>query len=610
MRDVGAVWLDGDRCRFRVWAPSTAHVDLQLLSPDERTVPMEKQGRGYHQVTLDDVQPGTTYRYRLDAREAFADPASGHQPDGVHGSSAVMERHFPWSDETWHGIPIETFVIYELHTGTFTPEGTFDAIVPRLDGLAGIGITAIELMPVAQFAGERNWGYDGVYPFAVQNSYGGPQKLKRLVNECHRRGLAVILDVVYNHLGPEGNDLPRFGPYFTDRYRTPWGPAINFDDEQSDEVRHYFLQNALYWVTEFHIDALRLDAVHAILDHSAETFLEELAAALHARGTLLNRRIYAIAESALNDTRLIRPPELGGYGLDAQWNDDFHHSLHTLLTKESGGYYVDFGRFQHMAQAFSEGYVYAGRFSVTRQRRHGNSSRDIPPAKFVVFAQNHDQIGNRMMGERLSRLVTLEQYKLASGAVLLSPFVPLLFMGDEYAEPAPFQYFVSHSEPDLIEAVRRGRKEEFSEFEWKGEPPDPQDEATFLRSKLQYELRDEPPHRVMLDFHRQLIHLRRTIPSLCGLNKSNMDVLSLDDEQVLIVRRWEASNEIAAILNFNEKPVTLKDRIPANRWRKRLDSADRQWLGPGSRLPLEVMPHTDIVVGAASVVLLENHAEG
>src|SRR5262249_16007104 len=329
-------------------------------------------------------------------------------------------------------------------------------------------------MPVAQFSGSRNWGYDGVFPFAVQNSYGGPRGLKKLVNACHERGLAVILDVVYNHLGPEGNYLAHFAPYFTERYKTPWGPALNFDDVDSDEVRRFFVSNALEWITDYHIDALRLDAVHAILDHSALNILEELANAVHARGTSLNRRVYVIAESALNDTRIVRTTELGGYGLDAQWNDDFHHSLHTLLTSEREGYYVDFGDFQHMAQAFSEGFGYSGRYSVNRRRRHGNSSLSIPPVRFVLYAQNHDQLGTRMRGERGTELVSVEQHNRAAGAVLLSPFVPLLFMGDEYGETAPFQYFVSHSDKQLIEAVRRGRIEEFAAFNWKDEPPDPQ----------------------------------------------------------------------------------------------------------------------------------------
>src|SRR5947208_6693749 len=458
---------------------------------------MQQNPNGYHQVTVEKLPRGARYKYRLATGKELPDPVSRYQPEGVHGPSEAVDPRFDWQDQHWLGLPIENYIIYELHAGTFTTEGTFEAAIRHLDDLVNIGITAVELMPVAQFPGTRNWGYDGVFPFAVQNSYGGPAGLKKLVNACHQRGLAAVLDVVYNHIGPEGNYLPQFGPYFTDRYKTPWGPALNFDDAYSDEVRHFFVSNALEWITEYHFDALRLDAVHAILDHSALNFLEELAERVHEQGTALNRRVYVIAESALNDTRIIRPSELGGYGLDAQWNDDFHHSLHTLLTKEHEGYYVDFGDFQHMAQAFSEGFVYSGHYSVNRGRRHGNSSRGVLSVKFVVFAQNHDQIGNRMLGERLSHLVSFEACKLASGLVLLSPFVPLLFMGDEYGEEAPFPFFVSFSDPALAAKVRGGRISDFASFEWAGRPPDPGDESTFESARLHHELASSGRHRLL-----------------------------------------------------------------------------------------------------------------
>jgi maltooligosyltrehalose trehalohydrolase len=543
---------------------------------------MEPKRHGYYTAVVEGVSAGVRYRYRLSNHQEFPDPVSRRQPEGVHGPSEVVSRHFEWHDGRWSGIPIENYIIYELHTGTFTPEGTFESVIGHLDELAEIGITAIELMPVAQFPGGRNWGYDGVYPFAVQDSYGGPCGLKRLVDACHERGLAAILDVVYNHFGPEGSYLSQFGPYFTDRYKTPWGSAMNFDDANSDEVRYFFIANALEWIRDYHFDALRLDAVHAILDHSALNFLEELGDAVHALATSLNRRVFVIAESALNDTRLIRPQELGGYGLDAQWNDDFHHSLHTILTREREGYYVDFGDFQHMAHAFSEGFVYSGRYSQTRGRRHGNSSRTIPPVKFVVFAQNHDQIGNRMMGERLNRLVSFEASKLAAAVVLLSPFVPLLFMGDEYGETAPFQYFVSHSDPQLIEAVRRGRREEFASFCWQGEPPDPQDQSTFQRSKLNHSLKNGGCHQTMLLFHKEIVRLRKLLPALQCLSKEKMDVISLEEERILSVRRWSAESEVITVFNFDDQRAHEFRNIPLGVWRKRLDSADSRWLGPGA----------------------------
>ncbi len=459
---IGAWTVGEGRCRFRVWAPTAQSVEVHLLPPAERFVPMAGRRRGYYEVVLDGVEPGTLYRYRLDGTLERPDPASRCQPEDVHGPSQVVDSDFDWDDDAWCGIPLRDYIVYELHVGTFTPEGTFEAIIPYLPELRALGITAVELMPIAQFPGQRNWGYDGVYPFAVQHSYGGPDGLKRLVQACHQHSLAVVLDVVYNHLGPDGNYLGDYGPYFTERYKTPWGGALNLDGPYSDEVRRFFIDNALFWVTEFRIDALRVDAVHAILDHSAQPFLQELGLALQARAEHMNRRIYAIAESALNDTRIIRPRELGGYGLDAQWNDDFHHALRVLLTGDQGGYYQDFGELGHLAKAFREGFVYAGDYSTYRRRRHGNSSQHMPAQQFVVFTQNHDQVGNRMLGERLSQLVSLEALKLAASAVLLSPFIPLLFMGEEYGEVAPFQYFISHLDAQLVDAVRRGRREEFA----------------------------------------------------------------------------------------------------------------------------------------------------
>jgi len=369
--------------------------------------------------------------------------------------------------------------------------------------LRDLGVTALELMPVAQFPGTRNWGYDGVFPFAVQTSYGGPVALQQLVNACHGRGLAVVLDVVYNHLGPEGNCFADFGPYFTHRYHTPWGRALNFDGPESDEVRHFFLENALYWIAELHCDALRLDAIHGICDFSAEPFLAELGEAIHQRAAALGRRVYLIPECDRNDASVVRPRAAGGLGLDALWNQDFHRTLHARLTGERNGTYQDFGRLEQLATAYREGFVFSGQFSSYRRRRHGNSSRDLPACQLVVFAQNHDQVGNRPGGERLSRLVSFQALKLAAGFLLLSPYVPLLFMGEEYGETAPFFYFISHADSRLVEAVRRGRQQEFAAYAWQAEPPDPQEEATFLRSKLQPQLRSQRQNQVLREFYRR-----------------------------------------------------------------------------------------------------------
>lgn len=594
---LGATPLGDGRCRFLVYAPKAEKVEVRLLSPRERTVALERDERGCHHGVAEDVPPGTLYLYRLDGEKERPDPASRFQPRGVHGPSRVVDRDaFPWEDGEWTGLPLESYILYEIHVGTFTPEGTFDAVIPRLDDLRELGVTAIELMPVAQFPGSRNWGYDGVYPFAVQDSYGGPEGLKKLVNACHRREMAVVLDVVYNHLGPEGNYLEDFGPYFTDRYRTPWGEALNFDGPGSDEVRRYFLENALCWLTEFRMDALRLDAIHGIMDFSAYPFLSELANAVRGLAERTERKVYLIPESDLNDARVITPKEEGGLGLSAQWNDDFHHALHVLLTGEKDGYYGDFGSVDHLARAYAEGFVYAGRYSSYRNRRHGNSSRHAAARQLVVFSQNHDQVGNRMRAERLSVLVSFEALKLAAGVVLLSPFLPLLFMGEEYGETAPFLYFISHADGNLIEAVRKGRKEEFTAFRWEGEIPDPQDEATFLKSRIDYGLREGGHHRTLMEFYRELLLLRKDHPVLSRLSKEDIEVTARETEKVLFVRRWRGSGQTATVFHFGSDPVSLSLPFPPGRWERLVDSSDGRWGGPGSPAQESLRSHGTVTL--------------
>ncbi len=596
---LGAAYLGDQRSRFVVWAPHARRVEVELVAPRAERIALEPAERGYFCGTLDGAAPGSRYFYRLDGEKRRPDPASRFQPEGVHGPSQIIDPCFPWQDQAWRGLPLADYLLYELHVGTFTPEGTFDAVAERLDELVRLGVTVVELMPVAQFPGNRNWGYDGVYCFAAQDSYGGPDGLRRLVDACHRRGLAVALDVVYNHLGPEGNYLADFGPYFTERYRTPWGAAINFDDQHCDEVRRYFIENALHWVTDFHVDALRLDAVHAIFDESARPFLRELGEAVHRQAERLSRRVAVVAESNKNDARHVEVPELGGCGLDALWNDDFHHCLHVLLTGERSGYYADFGGLEQMAKTLEEGFVYTGQYSGYRCRRHGVSSRHIPAQRFVVCAQNHDQVGNRALGERLSRLVSFESLKLAAGAVLLSANVPLLFMGEEYGEEAPFLYFVSHSDEALIEAVRRGRRQEFSSFQWRQEIPDPQAESTFQRCLLNRELLREPRHRALWEFYRELIRLRRTVPALGSLSKQQMEVTLFETARAVALRRWEGASQAAAIFCFGEAPAAWEMPLPAGRWRVVLDSAHERWLGPGATLDQNLVSHGRVSVASA-----------
>jgi len=497
-------------------------------------------------------------------------------------------------------------VIYELHVGTFTPEGTFGTVIPRLAELRDLGITAVELMPVTQFPGDRNWGYDGVCPYAVQNSYGGPNGLKTLVNAIHRHGMSAILDVVYNHIGPEGNYLRDFGPYFMDVYKTPWGEAINYDGAESNHVRDYFIENAIYWLREYHCDALRLDALHAIHDQSAKHFIRELTERVASFSRSSGRKHYLIGESDLNNVRLIKPARSGGYELDAQWADDFHHSLHTLLTGEQTGYYEDFGRIEQLAKAYREGFVYSWQYSKHRRRFHGSSSKSRPARQFVVCTQNHDQIGNRMLGERLEELVDFESLKLAAGALLLSPYIPLLFMGQEYGDEARFQYFVSHTDEALVRAVREGRRKEFKAFEWGREVPDPQAVETFENSKLQWEKRTQGRHRILLEFQKRLLSLRRSIPRV--VSKKNMAVQCLAEKCVLTWHRKHPNGRVQGLMNFSSESSQFPLDGREGRWTRILDSADVRWDGPGSTLPESIEGRVDITMPPRSIAVFRGPA--
>jgi len=592
---VGAVIRSEGRCRFRVWAPEAEAVSLHLLAGDERLLALQREENGYHQAVVDGVAPGTRYVFRLPDGRELPDPASRFQPLGVHGPSEVVAIDpSRWQDSGWSGLALEDYIIYELHVGAYTPEGTFDSIIPFLPNLRELGVTAIEIMPLAQFPGGRNWGYDGVYPFAVQNTYGGPEGLERLVNAAHACHLAVVLDVVYNHLGPEGNYLGFYGPYFTDRYHTPWGSAINFDGPYSDEVRRYFVENALYWLDDFHIDALRLDAIHGIVDTSAIPFLADLAAAVDSLAQRTGRKLWVIAESDLNDARVIRAPGQGGYGLRAQWSDDFHHAVHVLLTGEQSGYYADFGGIGPLVATLRDGWFFSGQHSKFRQRRHGNSPRGFPRDCFVVCSQNHDQVGNRAAGDRLSTIVDFERLKLAAAVTLLSPFIPLLFMGEEYGETAPFQYFTSHSDPTLIEAVRRGRSEEFASFGWKQEIPDPQSESTLLDSKLSHTQTSKGGHQTLSDFYGQLIQVRRQhLPT----GKQQVEVEGF--KMSLALRCSSGRSASLAFFNFGTEQESVSVACLAGAWKKLLDSSDERWQGPGSVLPTPVQSSGQITLTLA-----------
>lgn len=550
-RNIGVNFKRDGTAHIRVWAPDTNNVSLWVSNMN---LSLMRDEQGYSSLTTDKMKNGDSYWFILDGKK-FPDPASLCQPEGVHGPSQAIDLHYDnWQDQNWVNHPLNEYIIYELHTGTFSEKGTFEGIEEHLDHLAELGITAIELMPIASFAGERNWGYDGVYPFAVHACYGGHQGLRHLVEACHQKGIAVILDVVYNHVGPEGNYLPQFGPYFTEKYKTPWGEALNFDDSGCDAVREYFIENAMLWFRDFHIDALRLDAVHAIKDFSAVHILEEISRRTEVLMAQTGRIHYLIAESDLNNPRYITNVSSGGYGMDAQWVDEFHHSLRVTAGEKPVGYYSDFSGIEHLAKSFSDAYVYTGQFSAERNKSFGKAATCHSGKQFVVFSQNHDQVGNRMLGERSSQLYSFDMLKLMAAAVFISPFLPMLFMGEEWAERNPFLYFVSHTDPELVELVRKGRSEEFSAMH-QGDAPDPQSEDTFLKSKLNWSLPSQQHHLILFKFYQDLINLRKTQLVLKMCDRDAVRVHLYKEKECLVIERGLTGSDqlVLAVLNFSNE---------------------------------------------------------
>jgi len=522
--------------QFRVWAPKAKTVAIKI-GKDES--PLDQAAGGWWQAEVSTAGPGTDYAYIVDGEEpAFPDPRSAWQPAGVHGPSRIVDHSaFTWSDAGWRAPVFPNAIVYELHIGTFTPEGTFDAAIAKLDWLKELGVTHVELLPVATFPGRRGWGYDGVNLFAPYEPYGGPDGLKRLVDAAHSKGLAMLLDVVYNHFGPDGNYTGKFGPYLTSSHTTPWGDAVNFEDAGSHEVRRFFIDNALLWLRDYHFDGLRLDAVTAYMDRSALNFMEELAREVRELEAQSGRPFALIAESDLNDPRLVKAPEAGGFDLDAAWSDDFHHALVTVLTGDRSGYYADFGSLADLAKSLESVFVYDGGYSVYRDRHHGRPVQGLPGWRFVGYSQNHDQVGNRARGERLVHLAGERRAKIAAALVLTAPFVPMLFQGEEFAASAPFQFFTDHEEK-LGDLVSAGRKREFMAFGWNPEEiPDPQAETTFTDSKLNWSEVDDAPHAAMVEWYIALIHLRKTTPELTDGRLDEVSVTVDEDDQWLVMDR-------------------------------------------------------------------------
>ncbi len=541
---------------FRVWAPLPKQVEVQFQN---QRFAMLAEANGWWSAEIPQATAGSDYGYMLDGEGPFPDPRSLWQPGGVHGLSRLADTNaFKWSDRHWQAPPLSSALIYELHIGTFTPQGTFGAAIEKLDYLVNLGVTHVELMPVNEFPGDRGWGYDGVDLFAPHHAYGGPEKLKALVDACHARRLAVLLDVVYNHLGPEGNYLDKFAPYFTTRHSVPWGQAINFDGPDSDEVRRFFCDNARMWLRDYHFDGLRLDAVHAIFDCSATPFLEQLGLEVERLEAELNRHLVLIPESDLNDPRLLWPRERGGFGLDAQWCDDVHHALHAALTGERNGYYEDFGTLATLAKALCHGYVYDGQYSNHRHRRHGRPPLGLSGHHFLAYLQNHDQIGNRAKGERSSQLMSAGRLKIGAALVFTSPFVPMIFQGEEWAASTPFFYFTDYQDPTLARNVREGRRREFAAFGWKlADIPDPQARATFEDSKLNWSEHLQPASAELFEWHQRLIQLRRTEPALTEGQLESVHTRYSEPEGWLVVERGLIS--VACNLGAQMRSIPLRD---------------------------------------------------
>lgn len=585
----GATVQEKGLVNFRVWAPFASSVEVLLNSNDksESRHKMQIDSRGFYEATIP-ARAGDLYLYLLEGEKRRPDPASRFQPRGVHSESAVVDPDsFTWTDESWKGLEADKLFIYELHVGTFSGKGTFDGVAEYVDYLVKLGVTAVELMPVAQFSGSRNWGYDGVHPYSPQNTYGGVESLKSLVDRCHSAGLGVILDVVYNHLGPEGNYLGDFGPYFSYKYKTPWGPAINYDESGSDQVREFIVNNALYWVNEYHIDALRLDAIHGIFDNSTEHILQEIGTAVHAQSERLGKNLFVIAESDLNDPKTVTLVDRCGYGLDAQWSDDFHHSVHTYLTGERFGYYQDFGDLGDIAKSLSDVFVYDGRYSRYRGRRHGAKVTNREAKRFVFSMQNHDQVGNRADGRRLAALVDRKKIKLAAGLLILSPYVPLFFMGEEYGETNPFYYFTSHSDPALVEAVRAGRKKEFEIHEWRADPADPQDISTFRASVLNQTLLSDAHRSELFQHYSTLIRLRKTYKSL-ATDRSSTKVRLDEEQKAIIVKRSSPGEDVVLVYIMGQTPARLQ--AEPGKWSLVYDSENTSAHGLEGQWPAEFMP--------------------
>ncbi len=573
---LGANLQDDKTWKFAVWAPNVPAAALVFVSKGTTAAEfaMHPAADGFFSINLQQL-PAADYYYAIQGK-LLPDPVSKWQPYGVHGPSRVYdESRFSWSDANWTGIPLQNYIIYELHIGTFTPEGTFTAAISKIPYLKDLGITAVELMPVVEFPGERNWGYDGVNLFAPHHAYGGPEGLKALIDALHKAGIAVILDVVYNHFGPEGNYLAQYGPYFHDRYQTPWGDAINYDDADCSHVRRYIIDNALYWLSDFHVDALRLDAIHAIYDQSAAHILAELKECFAKQAKLLGRQACIIAESDLNDIKVIAGREKGGYGLDAQWSDDWHHALHALIAKDAHGFFQDFGSLAQLAKAIQEGFVYDGGYSIFRKKDFGSSSKDLPGCKHIICMQNHDQVGNASLGARLHTQVSEKLYLAAALLLFCSPNIPLIFMGQEWNAESPFYFFTQFSDRELALNVRKGYQQEFNLAD--EDLFDPQNSERYRQSVLNWRELEQPSHKRLRDFYKQMIALKKSHSCLANCCKDLTKVLFEGDSWLAVEREGKDGSKALLLVNFTCMPMRVPLALTPGTWQLAIDTGRLDW---------------------------------
>ena len=570
---------------FTLWAPFAKSLEVRLVTGNRAGVhALADKGGGLWVGMVEGAKAGDRYLFQVDGKDQ-PDPCSRFQPEGVHAPSELVDLAALPFDPKRPAADLRNLVLYELHVGTFTAEGTFDSAIAELRGIAELGFTGIEVMPIGQFPGDRNWGYDGVQWFAAQASYGGPAGFARFVDAAHAAGLAVILDVVYNHVGPEGNYLGRLGPYFTQRYKTPWGVALNYDGPDSHWVREMALQSALSWLEDFHVDGLRLDAVQAIFDHSPVHLLRELSERVDALSRRLGRSFVTFAESDENDVRLIQPREDGGYGLTGVWSDDFHHALHAALTGERQGYYRDFGTLDHLARALRQGFAYEGEWSQYHNGPRGTLGRREPVGRVVVGSQNHDQVGNRPRGDRLPVILDARAERLATALTVIGPGTPLFFMGQEYGERTPFFFFTSYGDPDLAQRVQLGRQEELAAHGWVGQTPNPQDPATFQRSKIDRARRELPGHRELLRLTHDLLEWRAKLPALRDQKRADVTAEVDERKRILLLRRGAPNQQVLFIASFSAEPETWEGYIPEGRWQLILDAQDPNYGGDAVARP-------------------------